>query len=74
MDNNDIIMIRRVLGLTLHQVAEQLGLTPEYINKLENGKVNLSDKAVSKYRLLLDSDDFKLAVHKVIELYLRRRE
>ena len=74
MDNNDIIMIRRVLGLTLHQVAEQLGLTPEYINKLENGKVNLSNKATAKYSLLIDSDDFRQAVRKVIELYLMRRE
>lgn len=73
MDNNDIIMIRRVLGLSLHQVAERLDLTPSYVNKLENGKVKLSNKAVSKYRLLLDSDDFKIPVRRVVGLYLMRR-
>lgn len=47
--NFDLTKMREKLGLTQESLAEQMGLSREYISMLENGRREVSEKFVNKF-------------------------
>jgi transcriptional regulator with XRE-family HTH domain len=81
--------LRNQKGLSIKQLAAELGLNYTYISKLENSKVNPSSKVISKFSDYFNysSDELMLAADKIPKdileilknnpqetvIYLRRR-
>jgi len=81
--------LRNEKGVSIKQLAAELGLNYTYISKLENSKVNPSSKVISKFSDYFNysSDELMLAADKIPKdileilknnpqetvIYLRRR-
>ena len=48
-------------GLSRNDVAEKLGVSPQYVSKILSGKVNFSFKTISEIEECLDIEVFQAA-------------
>lgn len=60
MNTEKIILIRNLLRLNIGQMAARLGISREYLTRLENGKDVITDKVSQKFKKILESKEFRL--------------
>ena len=73
MTGEDIRKVRAVMGLTLQQFAERIGVNDKYLSRIETGRDPVSPKIQGKVLILvIDTPEFMSNLRNLVQLSVQK--
>ena len=73
MTGEDIRKIRAVMGMTLTEFAEKLGINDKYLSRIETGRDPVSPKIQGKVLILvIDTPEFMSNIRNLVQLSVKK--
>lgn len=73
MTGEDIRKVRAVMGLTLQQFAERIGVNDKYLSRIETERDPVSPKIQGKVLILvIDTPEFKSNLQNLVHLSVQK--
>ena len=73
MTGADIKKVRAVMGMTLAEFAEKLGINDKYLSRIETGRDPVSPKVQGKVLILvIDTPEFMSNLRNLVQLSVKK--
>ena len=73
MTGEDIRKVRAVMGMTLAEFAEKLGINDKYLSRIETGRDPISPKIQGKVLILvIDTPEFMSNIRNLVQLSVKK--
>lgn len=73
MTGEDIRKVRAVMGMTLAEFAEKIGINEKYLSRIETGRDPVSPKVQGKVLILvIDTPEFKSNLRNLVQLSVQK--
>lgn len=73
MTGEDIRKVRAVMGMTLAEFAEKLGINDKYLSRIETGRDPVSPKIQGKVLILvIDTPEFMSNIRNLVQLSVKK--
>lgn len=73
MTGEDIRKVRAVMGMTLAEFAEKLGINDKYLSRIETGRDPVSPKVQGKVLILvIDTPEFMSNLRNLVQLSVKK--
>lgn len=73
MTGDDIRKVRAVMGMTLAEFAEKIGINEKYLSRIETGRDPVSPKVQARVLILvIDTPEFKSNLQNLVHLSVQK--
>jgi Helix-turn-helix. len=73
MTGEDIRKVRAVMGMTLAEFAEKIGINEKYLSRIETGRDPVSPKVQGKVLILvIDTPEFMSNLRNLVQLSVKK--